>query len=106
MAAQAMLGADAVFSPCRTWRYELRRMWGEQPYAMFVGLNPSTADETIDDLVISSAVGLALGAHLVLVLLMVANRMFSITTECLNDTRTGYLASLAALPDRKTGTDG
>lgn len=40
----------ATFSPCRTWRYALCRTWdGEKPYAMVVGLNPSTADETLDD---------------------------------------------------------
>lgn len=40
-----------VFSPCRQYRYELWRKWGSlsSTYAMFVGLNPSTADETTDD---------------------------------------------------------
>ena len=43
-------GRSAVFSPCRTWRYELRRTWdADRPAAMFVGLNPSTADELADD---------------------------------------------------------
>ncbi len=40
----------AVFSPCRLWRYELWRRWdGSKPYCMFIGLNPSTADENLDD---------------------------------------------------------
>lgn len=40
----------ALFSPCRTWRYSLWRIWDERRnHAVFVGLNPSTADETIDD---------------------------------------------------------
>lgn len=40
----------AVFSPCRRCRYELRRTWDPtRPLVMFVGLNPSTADETADD---------------------------------------------------------
>ena len=39
----------ATFSPCRRYRYTLCRRWGDGPYAMFVGLNPSTADETTDD---------------------------------------------------------
>jgi hypothetical protein len=40
----------AIFSPCRRWRYALWRIWDRsQRYAMFVGLNPSTADETQDD---------------------------------------------------------
>jgi len=40
----------AMFSPCRTYRYTLWRWWEDVlPYAMFIGLNPSTADETKDD---------------------------------------------------------
>lgn len=44
--------AGAEFSPCRTWRYVLWRRWAWEGYAsqvMFIGLNPSTADETQDD---------------------------------------------------------
>lgn len=42
---------SAVFSPCRTWRYTLARMWlpSAKGTCLFVGLNPSTADETKDD---------------------------------------------------------
>lgn len=42
---------SANFSECRTYRYALWRRWEEDhaDYAMFVGLNPSTADETNDD---------------------------------------------------------
>lgn len=41
---------DAEFSPCRTWRYTLSRIWEPAGEAcMFVGLNPSTADESLDD---------------------------------------------------------
>lgn len=40
----------ATFSPCRRYRYSLWREWDTSiGYAMFVGLNPSTADETNDD---------------------------------------------------------
>lgn len=43
----------ATFSPCRLYRYQLWRRWQAHVfrgrYAMFVGLNPSTADETNDD---------------------------------------------------------
>lgn len=42
----------AHFSPCRTWRYSLTRDLGTidgEGTLTFVGLNPSTADETIDD---------------------------------------------------------
>ena len=38
------------FSPCRTYRYTLQIIWDAQlPLIMFIGLNPSTADETNDD---------------------------------------------------------
>jgi len=40
---------SARFSPCRTYRYELWRRWGDGPYCMFICLNPSTADEILDD---------------------------------------------------------
>lgn len=41
---------SARFSPCRTWRYTLWRIWGEHTnICCFIGLNPSTADETLDD---------------------------------------------------------
>lgn len=40
----------AIFSPERTWRYALYRIWDRSlPPCMFIGLNPSTADETKDD---------------------------------------------------------
>lgn len=40
-----------VFSPCRDYRYTLWREWDmhNPTYAMFIGLNPSTADEVQDD---------------------------------------------------------
>lgn len=44
---------DCAFSPCRTWRYTLWRRWGglfaKGSYAMFIGMNPSTADESKND---------------------------------------------------------
>ncbi len=45
------LTAGAVLSPCRTWRYRLWRSLdnGGDPWPVFVGLNPSTADENEDD---------------------------------------------------------
>lgn len=40
----------AVFSPCRNYRYVLWRIWDDsKPIAMFIGLNPSRADERTDD---------------------------------------------------------
>ncbi len=44
------LGSGALFSKCRKYRYALWRIWSEEePHAMFIGLNPSTADELQDD---------------------------------------------------------
>lgn len=50
----------AIFSPCRTWRYALWRKWGIGDRAVaFIGLNPSTADETDDDATIRRCIGFA-----------------------------------------------
>ena len=41
---------SAVISDCRLYRYELRRVWDRsKPAVLFIGLNPSTADATIED---------------------------------------------------------
>lgn len=51
---------DAKLSDCRTYRYALWRTWDEsKPYAMFIGLNPSTADETEDDPTIRRCIAFA-----------------------------------------------
>jgi hypothetical protein len=40
----------ATFSRCRAYRFALWRIWDEsKPFAMFIGLNPSTANETEPD---------------------------------------------------------
>jgi len=39
----------ALLSPCKTYRYSLRRRWGTGPNMAIVMLNPSTADANIDD---------------------------------------------------------
>lgn len=50
----------AEFSPCRTYRYRLDRIWDEtKEYCVFIGLNPSTADETTDDPTIRRCIGFA-----------------------------------------------
>lgn len=42
--------ASATFSSCRRYRYVLERTWDDQlPAVLFIGLNPSTADERADD---------------------------------------------------------
>lgn len=50
---------SATLSSCRTYRYALWRRWGRGHYAMFIGLNPSTADEANDDPTIRRCVGFA-----------------------------------------------
>ena len=50
----------AQLSDCRTWRYALWRTWDESlPRVMFIGLNPSTADETHDDPTLVRCMGFA-----------------------------------------------
>jgi len=50
-----------ILSTCRQYRYCLWRQWDmtDQRYAMFVGLNPSTADEIHDDQTIRRCVDYA-----------------------------------------------
>lgn len=50
----------AQFSSCRKYRYALWRTWQEhEGHVMFIGLNPSTADETKDDPTIRRCIGYA-----------------------------------------------
>src|SRR3989304_2617282 len=54
MTQGAQLSAD------RLYRYALWRTWDEgDGHAMFIGLNPSTADETVDDPTIRRCIGFA-----------------------------------------------
>lgn len=41
--------SGAFFSPCRKWRYFLWRRWGPGRALCVIGLNPSTATESLDD---------------------------------------------------------
>lgn len=50
---------SARLSTDRRYRYELWRRWGAGPFCMFIGLNPSTADETEDDPTIRRCVAFA-----------------------------------------------
>jgi hypothetical protein len=53
------LERDAVISECGQYRYLLRRTWDhDKPRALFVMLNPSTADADIDDPTIRSCIRL------------------------------------------------
>jgi hypothetical protein len=47
---------SAVISVCRNYRYELWRKWSDAPCCVFVGLNPSTADEIADDATIRKCI--------------------------------------------------
>jgi len=50
----------AEFSEDRKYRYNLWRIWDEsKPYVMFIGLNPSTANETEPDPTIKSVIRIA-----------------------------------------------
>lgn len=58
--ADLFLERDAVLSDCGTYRYLLRRTWDHKlPRALFVMLNPSTADADIDDATIRSCIRLS-----------------------------------------------
>lgn len=42
--------SGAEFSKCKKYRFALWRIWDEsKPFIMFIGLNPSTANETDND---------------------------------------------------------
>ena len=51
---------SALFSPDRRYRYKLSRIWApSKPRILFIGLNPSTADEVIDDATVRRCIGFA-----------------------------------------------
>jgi hypothetical protein len=51
---------NARFSKCKSYRYSLVRSWSEgSGKAVFIGLNPSTADQRKDDPTIKRCVGFA-----------------------------------------------
>jgi hypothetical protein len=52
--------ATALFSPCRTYRYALTRVWdADQPLAAFIMLNPSVADAFVLDPTIRRCISFA-----------------------------------------------
>jgi len=53
--------SGAIFSECRTWRYSLWRIWPllSDRRLVFIGLNPSTADEVDNDPTIRRCIGFA-----------------------------------------------
>lgn len=51
---------SAILSADRKYRYVLTRIWDEKkPTVVFIGLNPSTADEEVDDETIRKCIGYA-----------------------------------------------
>jgi hypothetical protein len=51
---------SAILDPSRRYRYRLTRAWGDgKRAAVFIMLNPSTADETVDDPTIRKCIGFA-----------------------------------------------
>lgn len=50
---------DAIISRCQRFRYWLMRRWQSGPRLLFMMLNPSTADATVDDRTIRRCVGFA-----------------------------------------------
>ena len=60
--ADLFMERDAVISDCGRYRYLLRRAWDhDKPRALFVMLNPSTADAEVDDATIRSCIRLSKG---------------------------------------------
>ena len=55
-----LVNKNATFSDCRKYRYALSRTWNSKKKTiLFIGLNPSTADEKIDDPTIRRCVNYA-----------------------------------------------
>lgn len=59
MSHLVIAAASAEFSTCRRYRYTLTRRFASGPSVAFIGLNPSTADETQDDPTIRRCLGFA-----------------------------------------------
>jgi hypothetical protein len=52
--------SECLFSPDRLYRYWLIRIWDESlPVLTVIGVNPSTADETINDPTVRKVIGFA-----------------------------------------------
>lgn len=60
VAEPTMVKSNALFSKDRKHRYALWRIWDEDlPKLVVIGLNPSTADETVNDPTIRRCIGFA-----------------------------------------------
>lgn len=77
----------AIFSPCKKYRYALWRKWDiKKPMVMFIGLNPSSANEINDDptikRVVSIAKNLGAGGIYMLNLFAIVSRYPNVLTTC------------------------
>ncbi len=55
-----IIHSSAEFSPCRKYRYTLKRVWDEsKPMVQFIGLNPSTANENENDATVRRCINFA-----------------------------------------------
>ena len=55
-----LMKSSALFSECRTYRYNLWRIWDESlDSILFIGLNPSKADESYNDPTINRCINFA-----------------------------------------------
>lgn len=54
-----VMNRGAYISACGRYRYSLWRQWAPGPQVAIVGLNPSTADATLDDPTIRRCIGFA-----------------------------------------------
>jgi hypothetical protein len=60
LTSESEIKTGALFSEFREWRYSLWRIWNsEKPTIAFIGLNPSTADETQNDPTVRRCIGFA-----------------------------------------------
>jgi hypothetical protein len=59
-ASKVDMRSSAIFSSCRKYRYALTRTWVSRGRkVMFIGLNPSTADESSNDPTVRRCIGFA-----------------------------------------------
>jgi Uncharacterized protein conserved in bacteria len=59
MSHNLLEASTAVYSPCEKYRYHLSRSWGGGPTVVFIGLNPSTATENVNDPTVTRCIGYA-----------------------------------------------